>query len=124
MYIPSLDILIRSKGGVQYRHESGQPEAVGCLLLYFLLRHNKFISIQNIKIACEAISKDPRCGWKQATSNIDVIPKVMRLQQRLPVVPKTQHGSEEDENEMKMMEKFSKLCKPLVDMVKDSAPLI
>ena len=48
----------------------------------------------------------------------------MRLQQRLPVVPKTQHGSEKDENEMKMMEKFSRLCKPLVDRVKDSAPLI
>ena len=40
IYVPSLDILLRTKDSVTYRHENGKPDAVGCLLLCFMLRHN------------------------------------------------------------------------------------
>lgn len=99
---------------IQYKHDSGRPEALECLLLYFLLRHNKLLSVHNIKLVCEAICEDPRCGWKLATSNLGPVTKVLKL----PKVSSYQLS----ETEMKEVEeKFGGVCKSLVDrMVDDS----
>lgn len=56
IYVPSLDVLLRTKCPVVFRRENGRPEVVGCLLLYFLLRHSSMISVINIKASCNAMN--------------------------------------------------------------------
>ena len=71
VYILSLDILLRAKDALSYRDERGQPVVLGCLLLFFLLRHNKILSIDNIKAACNAVDVgDIKSGWKEAVAGI------------------------------------------------------
>ena len=107
------DILIRSKQAVAYRTENG-PDATGCLLLYFLLRHNRMLSIHNIKKSCYAVAKDPKSGWKQAVASIKAVFKHHMQLQRLPAIPKC-HATAKDEEQMKKKEKFGMLCKSLVE---------
>lgn len=77
------------------------------------------LSIVNIKTACSAVTKDPRCGWKQAISSLGISVKPHIKLQRRPVIPKVQH-SVKDDNEFKIMEKkFGPLCKSVIEWDED-----
>ena len=118
IYVPSLDVLLRTKCPVVFRRENGRPEVVGCLLLYFLLRHSSMISVINIKASCNAMNiRDARCGWKQAVDTIKEDNRRIRLQkwptmheQRLPTSC----------SDKTMEEKFGGVCKSLLERVKDA----
>lgn len=93
IYVPSEDILIRTKAAVPFRSIDGAPESVGCLLLYFLLRHHKMLSSSNIKAICSESAQsgmDVKCEWKEAVSiseQRNQFRQAVKLQ-RWPNVPK------------------------------------
>ena len=66
IYIKLQDILLRTKDAIPYRSSNGMPGAIGCLLLYFILRHNRMFSIENVKKMCQALAVDVKCGWEEA----------------------------------------------------------
>ena len=121
VYISSVDILLRAKDAISYRDESGQPVVLGCLLLFFLLRHNKMLSIDNIKAACNAVDVgDVNSGWKEAVAGItDPLKNKARLQKGLSV-PKGNLRNVRDEDILKTMERqFGGVCKTLVQRMEE-----
>ena len=115
MYVPSADILLRTKRFVTYRCDNGKPDPVGCLLLYFMLRHNSMINKTNIELACNAVVKNPKCGWMQAMTSItDFVPRIRF--QKYPSVPTSGKG-EEDVNVMET-EKFGLICKSFLEILR------
>ena len=118
IYVPSLDVLLRTKEPVIYRQDSGRPEALGCLLLYFMLRHNYMINIDNIKDSCDLVTRDARCGWKQAVENLDIGERRIRLQGWSNIPKSPCPSKNENEEEMKRIEeKFGSICKSFYERV-------
>ena len=114
IYVPSMDILLRTKHPVMFRREDGKPEVVGCLLLYFLLRHKSMISKENIKALCDLVKiKDPRCGWRQAAGTITGAEHRIRLQ-RWPTGYRAQFSASYSDEQTRIIEKFGSVCKSLL----------
>ena len=123
IYLPGEDILLRTKDPVDYRKKNGQPEAIGCLLLYFLLRHNRMLSISNVKAASFTVDKDPRSGWKAAIKTINPgLGNPIKLQ-KWPIIKS--HTTTKDKEELEQMEKemeqkFGTVCKSFMQRLRDS----
>ena len=94
-YIKSEDLLLRSKEGIKYRDSgSGMAEAVGCLFLYFILRHKKMFSVENVKKVCENLDRDVKCGWKEAVSSSGDRSRVTAVKlQKLPKMRQESKGT-------------------------------
>ena len=110
---------------MDYRKKNGQPETIGCLLLYFLLRHNRMLSVSNIKAASFTVDKDPRSGWKAAVKTINPCTgnPVIKLQ-KWPIIAKS-HTTTKDKEELEQIEKemeqkFGTVCKSFMQRLSDS----
>ena len=120
IYVASHDILLRVKEPVVYRRENGKPDALGCLLLYFMLRQDWMLSKENIMISCDAVARNVRCGWKKAVDSVKNVEYRIRLQKL--VVPKNQFPDKKMKNEdmKKIQEKFGLLCRSIVEREENS----
>ena len=87
------DILLRTKEAIPFRSSSA-PGAVGCLLLYFILRHKRMFSIDNVKTMCEKLNTDVKCGWEEAVSSSGQRANLKAIKlQKIPKTPKENKGT-------------------------------
>ena len=62
-YTLSQQTLLHTKDLVLYRSSDGMSGAVGCLLLYFILRYTRMFSVKNVKTMCKAFKVNVKCAW-------------------------------------------------------------
>ena len=103
---------------VMFRKESGKPDVVGCVLLYYLLRHKSMLSKENVETSCDALMVDVKCGWRQADSVSRCEPRI-RLQ-KWPSIHKRQFSPKYNDEQTKIIEeKYNDVCKSLLKRVED-----
>lgn len=80
------------------------------------------ISIDNIKRSCDLVTKDAKCGWKQAIESLDIGERRIRLQ-RWSSLPKSPCPSKNESKEdlKRIEEKFESVCKSFYERVSEKS---